>query len=284
MRPEKAAGRGKSSAARRQAPQKLALGAWHALPATAHVQGTSPRFASLDGPATLSDCGAPTGYGWYRVKFHAKGKATVMLPQAGDRLHLYLDGRLERIVGSGPGAKHGPFAIKFNKTEKDLHTLVALADNMGRAAGGNDIERHKGLFGHLFTVKAIRSKPKIATAKPVSGFALRGFIEGRAADQLGETRQAVWTFAHPRKTPVIIEVVPSTDRKSSLPSGTFVLNDKPIAYFAGVSGFGEDRIVIEPGDAMGLKRGKNVLRFAPDHVGDNAADLAKRTTLFEATS
>lgn len=254
-----------------------AIGAWQAHPSTAHVMGTSPRFASLDGPATLSDCGAPTGYGWYRVKLHASGKHLVMLPHSNDRLHVFLDGASERIVGLGPGAKHGPFEIKFEKTEKDAHVIVALADNLGRGSAGNDLARRKGFFGHVYAVKPIRNKAKIITAKPTNGFTLRGFIEGRAADQPGDVRQAAWTFDHPRKTPVIIDI----DR--AVTNGTFVLNDKPVTYFAGASGCGEDRIVLDPDDAKALKRGRNVLRFVPDHGGGDAQEIADRTTLYEAT-
>lgn len=254
----------------------LSIGPWQAHPSLAHVNGTSPRFASLDGPATLSDCGAPTGYGWYRASFHASGRHTVMLPQAGDRLHLFLDGHAQRIVGMGPGAKHGSFEMNFERAEKDGHTLVALADNLGRASAGNDLGRRKGLYGHVYSVKPIRGKAKIGGAKPVNGFALRGFIEGRAADQQGDVRQAIWSFDHPRKTPVIIDV----DRAAI--SGTFVLNDKPVAYFAGATGCGEDRIVLDPDDAKSLKRGRNVLRFVPDQIGQDAQTLADRTTLYEA--
>lgn len=256
--------------------RKLAIGEWSAQSSHPHVAGNSPRFASLDGPATLSECGAPNGYGWYRVRFAATGKAAIMLAEAGDRLHVFVDGKAQRIVGQGHGAKRGPFEIKFDKTEKNLHTMVVLADNLGRSAGGNDLARRKGLFGHVYAVKPIRSKAKIATAKPVNGFALRGFIEGRSSDQLGDVRQAIWTFQHPRKTPVIIDV----DGVSA--SGTFVLNDKPLAYFAGITGYGEDRIVVHPEDGKTLKRGKNVLRFVPDHGGADAEELARRTTLYEA--
>ena len=91
------------------------------------------------------------------------------------------------VVGLGPGAKHGPFEIKFEKAEKDTHVIVALADNLGRGSAGNDLARRKGFFGHMYAVKPIRGKAKIIEGKPTNGFTLRGFIEGRAAD-LGKAR------------------------------------------------------------------------------------------------
>jgi beta-galactosidase len=254
----------------------LTLGPWHATHATPHVAGSSPRFASLEGPATLSDCGAPSGYGWYRVKFNAAGRHMVMLPLAGDRLHLYLNGQPLRLVGVGPGAKSGAFEIKFDKGEQ---TLVALADNFGRFCEGNDLGRRKGLFGHIYAVKPIRGKAKIASAKAVSPFVLRGFIEGRASDQPSDDRQAIWTFQHPRKTAVIIDI------SGARASGTFVLNNTPLAYYAGETGGCADCLLLEPDDTPALKRGSNVLRFAPDMgQGDaGAQDVADHTSLYEAT-
>ncbi len=254
----------------------LPISHWQPTPSAAHVTGTSPRFASLEGPATLSDCGAPSGYGWYRVKFHASGRHSIMLPLAGDRLHLYLNGTMERIVGVGPGAKAGPFEVKFEKGEQ---TIVVLADNLGRFCEGNDLGRRKGLFGHIYAVKPVRGKAKIANARAVTPFVLRGFIEGRASDQPSEERQAIWTFQHPRKTVVIIEV------NGARTSGTFVLNNTPLAYYAGETGGCSDCIVLDPDSTATLKRGSNVLRFAPDLGAgeDGAQELSGHTTLHEAT-
>jgi hypothetical protein len=207
------------------------------------------------------------------MKFNAGGRTRIMLPHAADRLHLYLNGRALRLVGVGPGSKQGAFEVSF---EKGAQTLVALADNLGRFCEGNDLGRRSGLFGHIYAVKEIRGKAKITTGKAVSAFALRAFIEGRAANQLSDVRQAVWTFDHPRKTPLIIEVFGATT------SGVFVLNDKPVAYYAGATGACEDRIVISPDDGKALKRGRNVLRFAPDHGAGAAEELAQRATLYEA--
>jgi hypothetical protein len=265
-------GRGGSPSRRSEA---VALGAWQALPATAHVTGASPRFASLEGPATLSDCGAPIGYGWYRMKFSASGRETIMLPHAGDRMHLFLNGALERIVGVGPGAKAGPFEVKFERGEQ---TLVVQADNLGRFSEGNDLGQRKGLFGHIYAVKPIRGRPKIASAKAVMPFSLRGFIEGRSSGQPSDERQAIWMFDHPRRTPIIIDVT------GARTSGTFVLNDKPLAYYAGETGACADCIVVDPDSAKSFKRGRNVLRFAPDLGAGSAEDVADRTALYEATA
>ena len=64
--------------------------------------------------------------------------------------------------------------------------------------------------------------------------------------------------------------------------GTFVLNDEPIAFYAGAGGAGQQRLLLDPSEGRPFKRGKNVLRFAPN-VGQTGAakDVGARTTLYE---
>lgn len=248
------------------------LGGWQLSPATAYVTGESPRFASLEGPESLSRCGAPSGYGWYRMKLGATGRMLCHAPQANDRLHMFIDGQRQELFGVGPGAHPGVFELRPSKTSQ---TLVVLADNFGRFAEGNDLGQCKGLWGHIYEVKPLRGvKPRKQEATPVDPFVLRGFIAGRAAGTLSDSTQAVWTINHTRKTPIIIDI------GGALASGTIVLNDKPIAYYAGATGGCGDRIVLDP--AEHLKRGKNVLRFAPDLRQENPLDdIIRNTELFE---
>ena len=248
------------------------LGPWQVSPATAYVNGESPRFASLEGPETLSHCGAPSGYGWYRVKLGANGRTLCHAPRANDRLHMFIDGQRQELFGVGPGAHAGVFELRASKGSQ---TLVVLADNLGRFAEGNDLGQCKGLWGHIYQVKPMRGvKPKKREAAPVDPFALRGFISGQSLGTLSDSNQAVWTINHTRKTAIIVDI------NGAESSGTFVLNDKPVAYYAGVTGACIDRIVLDP--AEHLKRGKNVLRFAPDLRQDNAVeDMIKHAELFE---
>jgi hypothetical protein len=131
------------------------------------------------------------------------------------------------------------------------------------------------MWGHVYHVKPLRGvKPKKQEATPVDPFALRGFIAGQSAGTLSDITQLVWTINHTRKTRIVIDINGATT------SGTFVLNDTPIAYYAGATGACVDRIVLDPADR--LKRGKNILRFAPDVRQDNAIeDIIKHTELFE---
>jgi hypothetical protein len=256
-------------------PSVMKPAQWQAVDTLGHVSGQSPRFASLEGPQTLVNCGANTGYGWYRVRMpRAAGRTHLThLPQASDRVHVYVGQRLVRLLGAGPGARRGPFELKLSH---DDPVFVALVDNLGRFAEGNHIGTPRGLYGHVYAVRPIRSaKPKVDQARPVNPFALRGYIAGRTAGQLSDSRQVIWTFQHARKTPMIIEVI------NAAATGTFVLNDEPVAYCAGATGDLHESILIDP-QTRGYKRGRNVLRFAPDARTDGQCEeIAKRTTLYD---
>jgi hypothetical protein len=192
----------------------------------------------------------------------------------GDRLHVFHEGKLDHVFGVGPGASNEPFELKFAKGE---NTLVFLADNLGRFADGNDMGRSKGLFGHLYEIKALSvAKPKIVEAPPVDPFVLRGFISGSARGIISDMQQVEWSFSHLRKTSILIDV------NGAMCSGTFVLNDTPLAYYAGATGAIFARIVISQEETEAFKRGKNVLRFAPDHGQENPLpDIKAHTAIYE---
>ncbi len=263
-----------SAARKTGGARTLGLTQWQAAPAAAYVTGESPRFATLDGPQTLTACGAPHGYGWYRIAFQT-GSARSRLchvPESADRAHLYVGGKLSRVIGVGRGADLRPFSLRLPRGE---HVIVALLDNLGRFAEGNDLGDRKGLFGHLYEVRPINSaKPKAASAGAVDPFKLRGYIAGRTLGQLSDTEQAIWSFGHPRKTPVLVEIDGATA------SGTLVVNDVPVAYYAGSSGGCLLRFVLTR--ETQLKRGRNVIRFAPDSRQTGAVESAmKATKLYE---
>jgi Glycosyl hydrolases family 35/Beta-galactosidase jelly roll domain len=258
------------------ATRTLALADWRSRHAQDYADGESPRYATLDGPQPLTRCGASTGYGWYRVRFKNPRAARLLLhwPDAGDRLHLYQRGELVHLLGFGPGAERGPFHLKVAGEQ----TLAILADNLGRFSEGNDTRRHIGVHGHAWEVKPLsKSKPKIGQAAPVDPFELRGFIAGGTFGQISSSRQLIWTFTHTRKTPLLIDV------DAAAASGTLILNDTAIAYHPGATASGVSRImVLAEAEETPLKRGKNVLRFAPDIQHEDAlSEVAKATTVYE---
>ena len=154
---------------------------------------------------------------------------------------------------------------------------MALVDNLGRFAEGNDLGEGKGLYGHIYEVKRLAAvKPKKIDGAPVDPFELRGYIAGRTHGQLSDTDQVAWSFTHTRKAPILVEI------DGAQASGTVVLNGKPVAYYAGASGGCRARILLRPGKTKGFKRGKNEIRFAPDLRQKGAAnEVARAVTIFE---
>lgn len=256
--------------------KSIRLSDWSAASAQQYADGKSPRYATLSGPATLTACGAPTGYGWYRVALSASSakKRLCAMPESADRVHLYVDGAFDHIHGVGLGATSEPFDLKLSKGE---HTLVALVDNLGRFADGNELMERKGLFGHVWEVKPLRAaKPKRIEGTPIDPFTLRGYIAGLTKGQLSERDQVQWQFQHAKKTPILIEVQGATC------TGTFILNDEPIAYYAGQLGSATMRLLISRDTHESFKRGKNALRFSPDQEQPKARRMiSDATTLYE---
>lgn len=250
---------GNTPKSKRAATKKptIAPDQWMIAPAEEHVTGTFPRFASLSGPESLSQCGAPIGYGWYRIELNASAtkKHTIALPAVGDRIHLYLDGKLQRIVGTAVGADPSPFEIRL---EKGAHVISALADNLGRYSDGSDIAMQKGIYEHIYALKTLRTnKLKVVDAKPLDPFAVRDYIAHRAKGQLSDTSQAMWAFKHLKKSKILIHAPALTI------SGTFALNDTPVYYYAGPHGHAPLNLLLDPTSEL-FKRGGNDLRFAPD--------------------
>jgi hypothetical protein len=255
----------------------IKLDDWAASSAAMYVRGESPRYATLDGPCTLESCGAPTGYGWYaiRVRSSKAGKKLCHLPQAADRVHLAVDGEPLGVIGVGPGAMDVPMELRLGKGD---HVITALVDNLGRFADGNQLDETKGLFGHLYAVKPIRTaKPKPIQTNAVNPFALRSYIAHRSKGDLSDTQQVCWNFTHNKKSPIIIDIASTTI------SGTLLLNDEPLVYFPGETGSTTMRLLISKDGNESFKRGKNELRFAPDAHQDNAVDnISKALALYEA--
>ena len=256
-------------------PRPRKLSTWSFAPSTPQIDGSSPRYATLQGPTSLTACGATAGYGWYRVAFrvNAAKKRRIHIPEAGDRFHLYLDGEPIGTFGTGPGAAELPLEMRLAKGD---HVLTALVENAGRFADGNDFHQPMGIAGSIFEIKALTGvRSRVGKAEPVDAFAVRRFILGGTAGAGSDVEQAIWEFTHAKKAPIIVEVGGVPQR------GTFALNDVPIAFYAGDTGASQLRLLLDPGTTEPMRRGKNVLRFAPERGQDAPARaVGKATNLY----
>ena len=213
--------------------QRPSLGEWQLVSTEDYAGGTSARFAAIAKPADLVSLGAPYGYGWYRVKFPSSspGKIDLMFPQAGHRLHMWLDGESLGVFGMGPGAS--PLIVPMN-LKKGSHTLVALAENFGRVCNGADLGESVGIYGHAWSVEPIKpGKAKIVASDPVDVLAFRSPLWRMHRDDMTDAHRLTWRFEHRRKTSIVVEIGPYQPEGvvGEREGGVLLLNGKPVHYF-----------------------------------------------------
>lgn len=260
-------------------PRSFSPKAWSFASTSVYLSGASPRYAGLAAPQSLTACGALEGYGWYRVPMKASSskKRQIALPRLGGRAHLYLDGDFVTTVGVGPDAEPPIITLDLKKGE---HTLVILAEQAGRFAGGNELHAPAGLHGPICEIKTFgRGGGKKIQAEPVDPFEVEPMLVGVASGLHTEPEQLCWSFTHQKKSPLIF-VLENVGSPAAI-----VLNDVPIAWHAGRFGSGRTDLLLDPSTLDPFKRGKNELRVAPllDDQGDeDLKSIASNASLYES--
>jgi hypothetical protein len=257
--------------------EKIATSEWTSASPTDYTDGTSARFAAIDGAAELSTLGSPFGYGWYRlrIKSPAAGKIRLAAPHSGDRLHMYLDGELTGILGDAPGALPD---LTLN-LRKGTHTLVVLAENLGRLAGGADLGDSKGLYGDLWEIKPIRAgRAAVKDGDPIDPFTFRTPLWEVQPGDMTLSDRITWTILHKKKQQPIIVGIPSFAGRALL-----VVNNKPAAFIdRGL----KSRITLGPDH---LKGGANLIQLAllpdgGDAVKEHGQVLTEGVEFFEGVT
>lgn len=257
--------------------QRISMGDWVPAGLTDYCHGTSPRYASIQKPSDLVSLGAPSGYGWYRLKLPSGSakRVRIMFPQSAHRLHLTLDGAPAGLMGLGnSAATTAQIGLK-----KGANTLVILAENAGRVSGGADLGEPTGIYGHGWEVEPIKpSKPKLVAADPVDILAFRAPLWKIHRDDRSDSQRLTWTIPHRSKNPIIIEIGPFEDGLDLERSdGLVLLNGKVVHYFQQ----GGSRPIILPAEA--LLKGNNELQVvlvSGTAVAESA--LAKAVHFYDA--
>jgi hypothetical protein len=229
--------------------EKATIAEWSHAIASDYIDGSSARFAAIDGPADLGSLGCQYGYGWYRcrIKSSSASKHHVMAPRSGDRLHAFIDGQDAGMLGRGPGAAD-TLALSLKKGPQ---TLVMLADNLGRLSGGMGLGELKGLYGEIWDVEAIKGvKGQLKNGEPIDPLAFRTPIWGVQSGDLTLHERATWTVPHRKKHPIIMSIGVFSGR------GLLLVNDKPVAF---IERGGLEQIVL---DSEQLKGGANTIQVA----------------------
>ena len=268
---------GTTESAASPAPIKSAspprLDGWQQVTLDDYTTGVSPRFAAIDGPQSLEASGADYGYGWYRVRFRLprSRRVSLLMPEANDRLHLYIDGKLRRVIGYGPGAAEGPIPLSLSA---GAHELILLADNLGRFNVGPQFGELKGLFGHLHDVKARRLAKVDPIVEPrVDPFELSGFIPNQRRDDRSPRRQYTWSISRTQRVPLIVSM------HGERPAGVLLVNKKPVAIDGGQQMTAH--FVLHP--TQQLRRGVNTLTLALLDAGPDRYDPRSHMTVYNVS-
>jgi hypothetical protein len=265
------------SAPRPKAASPVAARIVGVFPERELFEGSSDRYAMIRGPRSLAACGARRGYGWYRLAFRrsSAGSVTIAAPALADRATFWLDGKPLGTFGNGPGAQPLPFTMKIAAGE---HRLVALVESLGRPTAGDLLGRTSGLPGPIVAVEPLKGV-KAAAKRPFAAnpFALGSFRHGRHQDETVPGDAATFSFAHKRKTPILLTVPTDGGLTASV-----LVNGKPAARI----GAGEPATastVVDPWRFEGAKPGNFEIAIVPDEAIDAAAmaSVVKRTRLFE---
>jgi beta-galactosidase len=245
---------------------------WEHAPLTSLVDGTDEAYADIAGPESLERLGQDYGYGWYRLTGIKPAAGQLMAPQAADRVHLYTDGKLQKVLGMAPGAENGPTSAKL------ASTTVVLADNLGRFNYSQAMGEQKGLFGHLVNVKPAKlTKPRRVSERAADPFALSGWVSHRRKGDLPQSESFVWTIKPSGRQPMVLTV-------EGLPlRGTWVLNGEPMAIYLAGNSAHFARYVFTPGE-RGFTGGNNELKFSPLEGTDPKFDIVRHLTLHQVTA
>ncbi len=258
-------------------PRAPSLTGWKRADVAEYVDGSSARYATIEGPDSLERLGAPEGYGWMRFDLRAASskKTTLGIFHAADRAHLYKGGKLIKIYGLGPGASEENVAMQLSKGDNRIAVLV---DNLGRTTTGGPRPGRKGVYGHVYEITPFKAgAAKLETAAPIDP--LEDFsptwrhIPGEKTD----AQRLTWSFTHRKKSPIALTIDALPD--DLLARGVIVLNDEPFAFF---NTGAWTRCVFTSDD---LRQGKNTIQLATlEPMAELDKHLKSATNIYECVT
>lgn len=234
----------------RHAPPRLR--AWKRICICPEPISKDLAWQKLDRPKDVDKLGLHYGYAWYRIEMEEvrARKRNLYFPECADRASLYLNGNFVGVWGAGNDATRDPIHVNVKKGK---NVLVALLDNLGRFADSDRLGEPKGLFGHVYDARFLRTnKFKLTEAE---SYPKR--IVPRTLSHLTPTLDAATTWSADLTIP-LTNVLPIQMTFSNIPHHLAVFcNDRPVGFFSrpsetnwGDVTFGAD-----------LKKGKNTIRL-----------------------
>ncbi len=146
------------------------LGKWKLVEVSPEPVQKNLQWQSISGPQDVDSLGIHYGYVWYRIEIEMKRARThqLFLPDCADRATLFLNGTRIGVWGSSDGALKAPIRVAFKRGK---NVLTVLADNMGRVCFGMRLGEKKGLYGHVYDSKLLRTSA--FKLKRLEGFSKR---------------------------------------------------------------------------------------------------------------
>ncbi|MBN1554054.1 MAG: beta-galactosidase [Phycisphaerae bacterium] len=240
----------KPVASARPAPPRLRT--WNRVCICPEPVSPDLAWQKLDRPKEMDKLGIHYGYAWYRVVLEEvrARKRNLYFPECEDRASVYLNGSLVGVWGAGPDATRKPMHVDVKKGK---NSLVLLLDNLGRFSETDRLGESKGLFGHVYDARGLRTnKFKLAECE---SYPKR--IVPRTLSHLTPLLDALPLWSAELVIP-LTKVLPIEMTFGNLPHHMAVFcNDRPMEFFARPDGMNWGKVTF----GADLKKGKNLIRL-----------------------
>jgi hypothetical protein len=229
-------------------------------------------WQELDRPTDLDRLGVHYGYAWYQIRMQSPRvrKRYLMIPNCADRATTYLNGKLLGVWGNGSGASRKPIPANFKRGQ---NILTLLVDNLGRVKIGSRLGEPKGLYGHIFDARPLRTK-KFRLRK-LGSFSKR--VIPRGLSHMTPELEKLPVYSAEVDIP-LAKVIPIHMSITGLPChAAVVCNDRAVGFFPSRAvNYGELVLGAE------LKRGRNSVKLMLwGEVSAKALDLIRFHVLSE---
>jgi len=224
---------------------QIALRQWRScvLP---EISGGGIGWRSTDEPRSLEEMGAYLGYAWYRASFHSEQArlATLQFTQAGDRFHVFLNGKAHGVWGRGAKATRDPLPVELLAGDNDF---VFLCDNMGHQSEGRAKQR-KGVLGPVVLDAKPRDMGRPERLKPDQAPSDDFEFKTYRANNPGHFSGLAWTTASARNERLLLTL-------REVPQYAWLrLNGEIIGEHGGnfslVNGFSFKEFILPPQDSF----------------------------------
>ncbi|MEO1237978.1 MAG: beta galactosidase jelly roll domain-containing protein, partial [Planctomycetota bacterium] len=239
-------------------PTAPRLEAWQTADVADHLDGSAPAYRSIPGPQAFEQLGNDFGYGWVHLELPGSASPTpakTLAPGAADRLHVYRNGKFEKLITASPESPGalGPAPVSMRVGG----AMTVLIDNLGRFNSGQRVGETKGLWSHLYAAKPVKlPAPRRLPQPSPDPYELQGWVFHQ---RRGDTRPAeglVWTVKPTGRHPVVFEL-------DKFPADAVLkVNGQPVAIWHHIASASFQRFLLDPADDGPFTGGQNEIELA----------------------